>query len=707
MSTARMDFETYSEAGYIYDKDLQFWRSIVGKQKGGLSAVGAPVYAEHPSTEVLSLAYDLEDGHGPRLWVPGCPLPQDLFAYMAAGGLIEAWNSAFEFYIWHYVCHSRMGWPPLPYQQLRCSMARSRAFSLPGKLEKAAAALGTADQKIADGTRLVKKFAKPRKPTKTDSRLRIRPSEDPEDAVKLYNYNIGDIRAERAVSVRTPQLYPKHELDLWLTDQGINFRGVYIDQASLAGCISIVEQATVKYAAEFVALTGGAVETVGQVAKISKWLASEYGIQLPSLDADTVALALTWDLPAAARRVLEIRASLGSSSVKKLFAIERRLSSDGRLRDLFAFCGADTGRFAGRGPQPQNLKVPRADWTVDNVETALALIRTGSLEAVEAAYGDAIAAVADSLRGLFCAAPGHDLICSDYSAIEAVVLAMLAGEQWRIDVFNTHGKLYETTAAKITGTPLQEILDHEIRTGEYHPLRKFGKVPELALGYQGGVDAMKVFGADKYFNSDEEIQQAVWKWRAESPAIAGLWGYLPNGKWGQIERGFWGELEDAAQAAVQFPGQAYPVNTISYVVHNNVLQCSLPSGRILYYHQPLLTPGFYTNTKGEAVPTVKLSYMRWDSKYQKWMRTETYGGKLCENIVQAVARDILTHAMPKLEAAGYPLVLHVHDEPMSEVAAGWGSVEEYERIMVDLPPWAADWPIKATGGWRGHRYRKG
>lgn len=720
-----MDFETYSEAGYYFDETAKKWKSITKSPPHGIGAVGAAAYAEHPSTEVLSLAYNLKDGLGARLWLPGMPPPTELFDHIAAGGLLEAWNSAFEWHIWENVC-KRMGWPPLPYWQLRDAMAKSRAFSLPGALGKAAKVLEVTDQKIDDGKRLLNKFSKPRNPTKKDDRRRIRPEEDHEDGAKLYDYNLGDIKSESAVSAVIPDL-SSDELELWLLDQCINLRGVHIDGDALSNCLAIVEQANEMYTAELVALTNGTVKGAGEIAKITGWLGAN-GVHMASLDAEHVAQALKRDdLPPTPKRVLQIRASLGAASVKKLFAIDRRRSNDGRLRDLFAFCGADrTGRFAGRGPQPQNLpnsgpavrrcdpvsgcgkhygphldscpwcQTPEAfsgpaEWCIEAVEDALLVIASRKLQWVEHYFGDAVAAVSGCLRGLFSAAPGCDFLCSDYSAIEAVVLAMLAGEQWRIDVFRTHGKIYEMSAAKITGIPFEDFLSHKEKTGDHHPMRKkVGKVAELASGYQGGVGAWKAFGADKHMDSDDEIKQAVQAWRKESPNVVK----------------FWYGLEDAAVAAVQNPGHCYTYNGITYGVKDDVLYCQLLSGRKLSYHQPRLHPD--VTPWGKQV--LKLTYMGWNSDYKKgptgWMRLDTYGGKLCENAVQATARDILTYALKNVERAGYAVALHVHDEIVSEVLEGTGSVEEFERIMATMPPWAEGWPIRAAGGWRGKRYRK-
>lgn len=731
------DFETYSEAGYVWDEAKGHFVGIGSGQTKGLGAVGAAVYAEHPSTFVRWLCYDLKDGKGTRHWIPGCPPPQELFSHITAGGLLEAWNSGFEYLIWKHVCHGRMGWPELPQAQLRCAMAKGKAFGLPGKLGKAAEVLGTSDQKDKRGEQLIRLLCVPQKPTRLKPALR---NDDPALIGELGAYCAGDIKAEAAVSRVTPDLQPE-ELDLWQLDQRINQRGVYIDRTALDNCIAIVEQAFSRYNAELRELTGGAVQAASELQKLQTWLAGQ-GVVSKSLDKDHIeALLKRKDLPAQAYRAIEIRAAIGAASVKKLFAILRMLPRDGRLKDLFKFCGADrTGRFAGMGPQPQNLpnsgpevqmcdtcgrvhwagraccgESASAEWGAEAVEAALTDIATRNLDWVESQWGDAVGAVAGCLRGLFSAAPGYELLCSDFSAIEAVVTAFLAGEEWRMEVFRTHGKIYEAGASKISGVPLQEILDHKINTGQHHPLRKkLGKVSELASGFGGGVGSWKVFGADKFMN-DDEIQDAVTAWRKASPAIAGKgnWGLsmglpatpLRYGKQDE-DLGLWYGLQGAAYRAIRTPGSWHEYHGIGYGMKDGTLYCRLLSGRFLTYHEAKLEVGM-TPWGSE---TVRMTYMGWNSNYLNgpmgWAKMETYGPKLTENAVQATARDIMGHSMKALDAAGYPIVLHVHDEIISEVPSGTGSIEEFEQIMATMPPWCADWPIRAAGGWRGLRYRK-
>jgi DNA polymerase bacteriophage-type len=290
MTLPTIDFETYSEAGYVWDIDQNKWAALPGAPSGkkGLPVVGAAVYATHPSTEVLCLVYDL--GAGPRLWRPGHLTPDDLFGYVQSGGLLEAWNSGFEHWIWNHVCVPRYGWPPLPQRQLRCAMARARAHALPGSLEKAGEVVGAVQRKDPDGKRLLKKFSMPRQPTAKDGRIRIRPDPRDTDTDALYQYCAQDIAAEADISARCPEVEGE-ELEYWLADQAINYRGVAIDQDGVANCIAIIDEAHAIGNARLYELTGGAVARVSEVEKLTAWLHGQ-GVHMDSLDEEHVMEAL-------------------------------------------------------------------------------------------------------------------------------------------------------------------------------------------------------------------------------------------------------------------------------------------------------------------------------------------------------------------------------------------------------------------------------
>lgn len=733
---ADMDFETFSEAGYIKtdtEKGIVF-RAPKGATKKGLPAVGMRVYAEHPSCEVLSLAYNLKDGKGKRLWYPHLPAPQDLFDYINNGGLIEAHNSGFEQCIWECVCNPRMGWPEIKQEQYRCSAAKCRAFGLPGALGPVGDVLDIKNKKDKEGTRLINKFCIPRKPTKKDPRLRIRPEEDTVDGSKLHLYCLRDIEAESEVSSKVPDLIPS-ELEYWQVDQKINRRGVGVDMLFVKGGMSVIEQAYDKYESELPDLTGGVVTKSSQTLKIKAWADSDFDIQFGSMDQDAVGSALKReDLPPALRRVLEIRALTGSAAVKKLYAVARIVGREGRVHDMFMYHGARTGRAAGSGAQPQNFPNSGPDmalcecgtyfrpsrnncpscncdrslcsvveWCAESAEQAIEIIQAGDLATVEDWYGDAIKTVSGCLRGVFLAPEGKDFVSSDYSAIEAVVAAVLAGETWRIEAFKAKKDIYLASISQMTGISYEEYMGHKKSTGSHHPHRKIGKVAELASGYGGWLGAWLNFGADKFFSGDDEIKKNILAWRESSPNIVEMWGGQARGfGWNKVP-GLYG-LEGMAIAAVSNPGVEYRYRDITYVVTDDVLYCYLPSGRAICYHSPRLNPS--SRRRGELA----LSFMGWNSNPQMgpmgWVSMGTYGGKLFENVIQAVARDIMTFATVNSEKSGYPVVLHIHDELVAEVDEGYGTVEEFEVMMSTMPDWAEGWPIRASGGWRGKRYRK-
>jgi DNA polymerase len=680
------------------------------------------------------------------------PAPVDLFEHIAAGRLLEAWGATFEMWIWDNVAVPQLGWPPLPHDQVRCAMAKTRVNAWPGSLEEAGRVAGIEHQKDPDGTRLLNKFSIPRTPTKTDDRLRILPEDDPADAEKLYTYNERDIQAESEMSAITPNLSPT-QLALWKCDRDINRRGVGIDVPAMHDCIVIVEQAFAKYNAELSKLTGGAIDKASQLEKLKTWAATR-GVSIGSLDEEHLEEWLKRkDLPADVYRSLEIRSIIGSASIKKLYSIRNQLTN-GNLHDLFVFNGARTGRFTGADVQPHNLykggpalhrcnnqmcahwfgahtyvcpwcnaiqppDCKKHEWNPAAFEDAFKILRCRSLELAEAYFGNAILLIMACVRGLFIARPGKDYIASDYSAIEGVVTAALSGEDWRLKVFAKGEDIYYHAAGGITGRSYEWYMawrqERKRADGSmpHHPDRQtYGKIGELSSGFGGGLGAWLAFGAGEYFN-DEQIKEAVKKWRKKSPNIVALWGGQErfNPEWGIWEQEYYG-LEGAAICAVMNPGALYTFKAkhelaaeISYYCDGDKFYCILPSGRILTYHQPRLVKGTKFSENGWT-----LHFWGWNTNPKMgppgWIQMSTYGGKLTENAVQAVAFDILANAIIKAENCGYTIALHVHDELVAEVPHGVGSIEQLEAIMNDLPDWAKGWPLKAKGGWRGHRYRK-
>ena len=737
-----LDFETYSDAGFTLTAAGKI-KGVGSQGKGGLPVVGSAVYAEHPSTEVLVAQYDLKDGAGMRKWTPEMPPPQPLFDHIAAGGMLAAWNiGGFEWMVWNACCTRRYGWPPLPLEQCVCDMAKARRYGLPGQLEAAAAVMGGA-QKDKAGKALIQKLTRPRTPTKNRPAPRWTRETAPDDFAAFDSYCADDVRAEEGVAALTPDLSP-FEREVWLTDQRINARGVQVDVAGLDNCLAILSQAESRYTRELQQLTGGAVGSVSEVAKFSDWLATQ-GVVVPNMQAETLQhLIKSTDGPA--RRALEIREILGSANVKKLRALRLQTSRDGRLRGQYQYCGAvATGRFSAGGVQLQNLTGkgpamgecescgglfgwrdgggpcprcgapdwqtrPRGEWSVEGAEQALQDIATRDLDHVTRVWRDPVTVLCGCLRALLTARPGYDLVCVDYTAIEAVVLACLARCQWRIDTFASGRSIYLESASRITGVPYEQYEQHAAENGTHHPDRnKLGKVMELACGFSGWIGAAKNFGADKHL-TDDEIKDAIIAWRDASPEIVELWGgqyrrtHPTRWEWRHDLHG----LEGAAIQAVMFPGQTFqlPQCEVAYVVHDDVLWCVLPSGRRLYYHRPRLTAGDDRMGRG---PSYTLSVEQWNSNPAKgpmgWHRVELWVGVLVENVVQAVARDLLAGALVRCDGSGYPIVMHTHDEGTAEVPQGVGSVEGMAAIFAQRPAWASWWPIKAEGG-RHTRYQK-
>lgn len=740
------DFETYSEAGYVLDDVTKKVKSAARTGKGGLPCVGTPVYCEHPTAEVLCFWYDLKDGNGRQCWLPGLPNPTGLFDHVANGGTFEAFNVTFEWYVWNLICVRKYGWPPLPLEQCVCVMARCRRHSLPGGLDNASKVLGTA-AKDPEGKRLITKLTRPHSPTKKRPEWRWTTDTAWDDFLALYNYGEGDVKAEDEVAARVPDLTPD-EHAVWQLDQRINARGVQVDTVTLDAALDVLQKCERKYTLELATLTNGEVGSVSEVAKMLEWVNSravEPSQKLPDLTAGTIKDVLSQPdaVSSEVRKVLEIRQALGSANVKKLRALKLQISSDGRLRDQYTYCGADrTGRASAGGVQLQNItaKGPktsqcgncggifgrsidaigcprcgewgpvedRAEWDIDAVRWAVEDVRTGDLDHVEKMWGAAIPLLCGCLRGLFCARPGYKFVCVDFSAIEAVGAACLSRCQWRFDVFCTHGKIYEMSAATLTGKTLDFYLQYKKDNGTHHADRQpFGKIPELASGYGGWINAWKAFGADKFMD-DQTIKEAILKWREASPEIVEMWGgqfkWCGPGKWDY--RPELHGLEGAAISAVMRPGEWFHYLDISYLVQDEILYCRLPSGRYLHYHQPMLVPAEDKLNRG---PAVSLTFMGYNSNPAKgptgWHRLETFGGRLFENVDQAVCADIQFEAALRVEAAGYPLVMHTHDELVAEVPESWGSVEEMEALMSERPSWASWWPIRAAG-WTDTRYQK-
>ena len=594
---ATIDLETYSAAGFHVDAEGKIWGD--GAQgRGGLPVVGTPNYAAHPTAEVLCLAYDLHDRTGNRLWVPGAPSPIDLLNHVASGGTIEAFNVAFEWWVWNTVAVRLYGWPDLQIEQCVCVMAAARRFSLPGSLAEVAKVLQVPG-KDREGGRLIQKLTRPHTPTKKRSAFRWTTATAWEDFTALYQYCIQDVAVEDAAAARIPPL-SNVEREIWLVDQHINLRGVLVDTETLDAALLILSQAETKYNAELAEITGGQVQAASELAKLQGWLAGQ-GVNMPNMQKTTIDEAVEWPhVDGAAHRALRIRQILGSANIKKLRTLKLQVSADGRLRNQYMYCGADrTGRWSAGGVQLQNMtaKGPAAyqcseckgvsgisthcprcgawidnlpiEWGAESVQAAIQVIQTGDLVTVEQYWGDQpLDVLCGCLRGLLIAPPGHEFICVDFKAIEAVVAACISRCQWRIDVFNSDRDIYLESFSRISGKSDPDATD-----------RKRGKVAELASGFGGWINSWLAFGAGEYMR-ETEIKEAILAWRAASPEIAEAWGgqykWCGPGKWDFRPELF--GLEGAVIQAILSPGEYFGWAEVTYLVRDDILYCRLPSG---------------------------------------------------------------------------------------------------------------------------------
>ena len=652
---------------------------------------GGFVYAADPTTDVLCWGVK-EQGLLPRIWKRGDD-PQWLFDLIAQAETITAHNMQFDAAIWKYVCEERYGWPSLPEDKLRCSAAQASMCALPRSLENAGAALGLLEQKDKTGYRIVMKLCRPRKPKK-DEPEGVYWNEDEADLELLYKYCLQDVVAEEALSLALPML-PQKEQRIFALDRMINSRGIQADIPSARKMIEMVAEHEGKLLKRLGVLTFGAVKSVKQVENMRSHLRG-LGCDLPDLTAKTVMAALKEEWSDEVREILEIRRSLGRSSSAKYQAIIDRASYDGRVRGSLLYHGAGTGRWAGSGIQPQNF--PSRIKVSDDPEVMLNVVVAGGLELHNALYDDDPMSTAGAVvRSVLVAKEGYELIVSDFSAIEGRGLAWLAGEETELSNYRADLDVYITNAAAILHKRYEDVTKEE--------RNKIGKTSVLSCGYGGSVGAVRKFGGED-LTDDEIKEQIVMPWRAAHPKTTA----------------FWYGLEKACMDAVKEPGKIFTERSISFRVQDKFLKARLPSGRLLYYYEPDTYEETWCNTADgqylrKSDPKLlklvvireqikeSVTYMTVDGMTKKWLRTNTFGGKLAENVTSAICRDLMAEAMLRLEAAGYPVVLSVHDEIVCEVPEGFGSVEEFERIMCEVPRWAEGFPIKAAG-WRERRYRK-
>lgn len=657
-----IDLETYSD---------------VNLKKAGLYR-----YVQSPAFEILLFAYSF-DGAPTQVidMAQGEKIPLEVIhALTDPQCLKHAYNAAFEWY-----CLSKyMGAQLLP-SQWRDTMLHGLYAGYTAGLDATGRALGIPEdkQKLATGKALIRYFCVPCKPTKSNGgRTRNYPHHDPEKWELFKTYNGQDVVAEMEIERRLSVFpVPDFVQKQWETDLLINARGVAVDMDFCEGALELGETIRAQLTDEAVQLSG--LQNPNSVKQLARWLSAETGDDITSLRKETIKELLGRDNADHVQRMLEIRQELGKTSTKKYDAIEAAVCDDGRVRGLLQFYGANrTGRWAGRLVQVQNL--PRT--YTEPLEFARELVKGRKLDALRTVYGSPNDTLSQLIRTAFVAAPGNVLIDADFSAIEARVISWLADEEWRLEVFRTHGKIYEASASQMFGVPLERIK----KGNPEYSLRQRGKVAELALGYQGGVPAMRQMDTGKLLADlpDEEIKDIVDKWRNTNPKIRNLW-YSFN---------------DAAIRVIQ-NGGSLRVRCCTFarecdcIRGTTCMTISLPSGRKLYYVEPAVGENRWGGPS--------ITYMGVNDK-SKWGRIETYGGKLVENVVQAIARDCLAQAIEHLEAAGLPVVFHIHDEVVIDTAAfdtNDAMLDKVVKIMSTPIPWAEGLPLGADG-WVGAFFKK-
>jgi DNA polymerase len=638
-------------------------RSTIDLRKSGVYR-----YAEDQTTDVWCMAYAWEGSDDVRVWRPGNDVDQELVDWINNGQTLRAWNAQFERSIWNEILHKRYSWPATSVAHWVCTAAEARAMALPGKLEDAAKVLGVEQQKDTQGANLMLRMARPRSYTSEGAPVWW---DVPERILRLVSYCRQDVRTENAVCQAIRRL-SADEIKVFRLDQSINDRGVQLDVRLAKAAKTLAEKASLEANRDLYDITQGKVHKATNVGKLTAWL-RENGIEVDSLGKTSLRDLLAQDLPEHVLKALAVRSEAGKSSVAKIDAMLQAVCKDGRIRGLLLYHGAATGRWAGRLVQPQNF--PRG--TVENAERFIDLVYEKKFNEIDV-EAPVLDVVSSLLRAMLVARKGHKLIAADFSAIEARVLAWLAEEELLLKTFRVNGDVYKVMASKIYGVSPDDVNKSQ---------RQMGKQAILGLGY--GMGWRKFISACDGVGitiDEDTARQVVTLYRETNAEI--------------IE--FWRELERAAVAAVEHPGTVQTVRgRLKFTKRGGYLYLVLPSGRPLCYASPKIIE------KETPWGSTQFAVQFWgmDSFTRKWATHDLYGGLLAENVTQAVARDLLAEAMLRLENAGYPVVLSVHDEVVSEVPEDFGTVAEFESLMCELPPWADGCPVNAEG-WEGNRFRK-
>jgi DNA polymerase len=636
MRTLAIDIETFSDVDLI---------------KSGVYA-----YTASPHFEILLFAYAFDDAEVQIVdLASGEKLPNEIITSLTDVNIIKtAFNAQFE-----RTCLSKYLNQKLSSNSWQCTAVQAASLGLPLSLDGVSKVLGLAEQKMKEGKDLIRYFSIPCKPTKTnEQRTRNMPQHEVDKWKTFKNYCKRDVEVERAIRKKILK-YPisKSEQQIYILDQQINDLGVLVDRELVAKameCDKLHKEDTFSKAQR---LTG--LNNPNSVLQLKEWLL-ENGVEIDSLSKKAVS-DLAKESDGEVEMLLNLRLQLAKTSIKKYEAIERAVCPDGRVRGLLQFYGANrTGRWAGRLVQVQNLPQNH----LKDLTLARTLVKAGRFEDLELLFESVPHLLSELIRTAFIPKPNHRFIVADFSAIEARVIAWIAGEKWRMDVFETHGKIYEASASQMFKVPIEEIT-------KTSPLRQKGKISELALGYGGSVGALTAMGALDMGVAEEELQGLVTAWRQANLNITKLW---------------W-NIDKASLKAVK-EKTSVVVGKIKIHYESGILFITLPSGRKLSYIKPRIEPNKFGR---DAITYEGIGATK------KWERIETYGPKLVENIVQATARDLLAEAMLRVAEKGYEIVIHIHDEVVIEAPMKFGSLKEVCDIMAIAPVWAKDLPLRADG----------
>lgn len=628
---------------------------------------GAYRYADSPSFEILLLAYAYDDEPVTVIDVAqreGWPT-QVLDDILSSDITKVAHNAAFE-----RICLSKFLNTKLDPKAWHCTMVHALSLGFPASLADVGKALNLDEdkQKMAVGKRLITYFCKPCKPTQANGqRTRNYPHHDPEKWDLFKEYNRQDVVTEQAIYERLMKFpLPDSEQILYCLDQSINDYGIGVDTDLMDKVIGYSKDYETQMRKECEELTGGI--NIHSIVQLKQWLTEQEGRQIDSLTKDDVDQLLKLDLKPSSRRILELRQETGKTSVKKYEAFERSICGDGRIHGAFQFYGAGrTGRWAGRLIQPQNF--PRNAF--EDIALARQMVKSARWDEIEMLYGSMNDVFSTLIRTLIVPPEGMTFAIADYSAIEARVVAWMADEKWRQDVFANGGDIYCMSATQMFGVPVE-------KHGQNSHLRKKGKVAELACGFGGGVGALRKMGGEQMGLTEKEMDDIVKKWRGSSPHVVKLWS----------------ELGDAAIEAIDTRLRVKCRHGVSFKYAKGILFMQLPSGRSLAYVQPRFDGR-------------ELTYMGMNQTTRKWERTKTWGGKLTENLIQAIARDCLAVSMSKIQQAGYHIVMHVHDEVIVEVPSDGADehLKRIEELMGEPIDWAPGLLLTADG-FTSEYYRK-